>query len=282
VGPYLRIVRIGNVAVSGVGTVVGALVAGGPSIVTTESTGLLVLVAALSTSCVTAAGNVLNDLGDRSSDRRNHPDRPLVTGAITPRSAQALTVGLFLAGVLLVAPWLIYRPALGPILLAAIVALLAYEWWFKAEGLPGNLLVAGLTAGVFLYGGAAAGTLLPVLPFAIMATLATLSREVIKDMEDAGGDLDRRTFPKTHGMGASSLVARVAVGAAIGLSLLAVPLLFPVVSIAEIIYIAIVLAADGLFVMSVLHLPERLHEEQTLSKVAMTVALAAFVAAAFR
>ncbi|MCI4324220.1 MAG: geranylgeranylglycerol-phosphate geranylgeranyltransferase [Thermoplasmata archaeon] len=281
-GPYLRIVRIGNVAVSGVGTVVGALVAGGSSIVTTESTALLVLLAALSTSCVTAAGNVLNDLGDQSSDRRNHPDRALVTGAITPRAAQALTVGLFVAGVVLVAPWLIYRPALGPILLAAILALLAYEWWFKAEGLPGNLLVAGLTAGVFLYGGAAAGNLLPVLPFAIMATLATLSREVIKDMEDAGGDLDRQTFPKTRGMGASSLVARIAVGAAIGLSLLAVPLLFPVVSIAEIIYIAIVLAADGLFVMSVLHLPERLHEEQTLSKVAMTVALAAFVAAAFR
>jgi geranylgeranylglycerol-phosphate geranylgeranyltransferase len=231
---------------------------------------------------VTAAGNVLNDLGDRESDRKNHPDRPLVTGAMTPGTAQTLTYGLFALGIVVVLPWFLFRPALAPLLAAAIIALIAYERWLKASGLTGNLIVAGLTGAVFLYGAAAAGVLIPILPFAVMATLATLSREVIKDMEDAGGDVDRHTFPQTYGMAASTAVARGAVIAAIALSLLAIPLLFPVVSIAEIIYAVLVLAADGLFVMSVLYLPDRLHEEQSRSKLAMTVALAAFVAATFR
>ena len=47
-------------------------------------------------------------------------------------------------------------------------------------------------------------------------------------------------------------------------------------------YLALVVIADALFVASVVSLPRNLHREQTLSKVAMTVALLAFLAAAFR
>jgi hypothetical protein len=53
-------------------------------------------------------------------------------------------------------------------------------------------------------------------------------------------------------------------------------------SVAGIIYLALVLAADAVFVVSIAYLPERLHWEQTMSKVAMTVALFAFLAVAFR
>jgi hypothetical protein len=49
-----------------------------------------------------------------------------------------------------------------------------------------------------------------------------------------------------------------------------------------IIYIVLVGAADTIFGMSVWHLPDRLHYEQTMSKVAMTVALFAFLVVAFR
>ena len=40
--------------------------------------------------------------------------------------------------------------------------------------------------------------------------------------------------------------------------------------------------ADAAFVASVVYLPSRLHWEQTVSKGAMTIALCAFLAVAFR
>ncbi|MGA7923920.1 MAG: UbiA family prenyltransferase, partial [Thermoplasmata archaeon] len=157
-----------------------------------------------------------------------------------------------------------------------------YEFRFKTEGLAGNVLVAFLTGAVFLYGGAAVGDVLVIVPFALMAFLSTLSREVIKDMEDAKGDVDRRTLPRTHGMAAAGLLARISAGLAIALSPVPLVTFLSLFTVAGIIYLATVLAADALFVVSVVWLPERLHREQSVSKGAMTVALIAFLAAAFR
>ncbi|HEV2429031.1 MAG TPA: geranylgeranylglycerol-phosphate geranylgeranyltransferase [Thermoplasmata archaeon] len=266
-GPYLRLVRVGNVATSGVGTAVAALA---------------VLGNGLSTGCVTAGGNVLNDRGDQASDRRNHPDRPLVTGSISERSARRLAIGLFVVGAALIVPLLGSVPTLGLVFVSALAALFAYEFRFKREGLSGNLLVGYLTAAVFLYGGAAVGSVLLSTPFAVMAFGATLSREVIKDMEDAEGDIDRRTLPRVRGMGVSSAAARGAVAIAIVLS--PVPLLsfLPISGAAGIAYLAFVALADLVFIASVWWLPQRLHREQLLSKAAMSIALGAFLAATFR
>ncbi|MGI0132521.1 MAG: UbiA family prenyltransferase [Thermoplasmata archaeon] len=282
VHPLLRIVRVGNTGVSFAGTVVGGLDAAGASAALYGTFWVPVLLAAASTACVTAAGNILNDLGDLDTDRRNHPDRPLVTGELTPNSARRLMIVLFVTSFALIAPILLAHPALAPIWLAAIGALLAYELRWKADGLAGNALVAFLTAAVFLYGAASQASLLPVVSLALMAFFATLSREVIKDMEDAEGDVGRATLPRTHGLGVSAGMARLAVAVAIVLS--PVPLLgeLSLGSAAGIMYLALVAATDAVFVASVLSLPERLHRSQTLSKGAMTVALLAFLAFAFR
>ncbi len=280
--PWLQIVRAGNLLVSFAGVFVGGLAAAGSGIDLPSSFWLAVGLAAVSTACITAAGNVLNDVRDIDTDRTNHPDRPLVQGSISVPQARALTAGLFIVGVVVVVPILPLHPALGVILAIAVGSLLAYEFRFKAKGFAGNLVVALLTGLVFLYGGAAAGQPLVMLPFAAMAFLATLGREVIKDMEDMAGDADRRTVPQVHGLPFASSVARTAVGAAIVTS--AVPFLWflPVGSVAGIMYLGLVLVADALFVLSVLYLPARLLWEQTMSKVAMTVALFAFLAVAFR
>jgi geranylgeranylglycerol-phosphate geranylgeranyltransferase len=186
------------------------------------------------------------------------------------------------AGAVVAVPVVWVEPWVGVLFALAVVALLGYEFRLKTRGIAGNLVVAFLTGLVFLYGGAAAGRPLLLAPFAAMAFLATLSREVIKDMEDVAGDVGRSTLPKTRGMRAAGGVARVAIAAAIGLS--AVPFLWylPLASVAGIIYLVLVLAADGVFVSSVAFLPNRLHWEQTMSKLGMTVALFAFVAVAFR
>jgi len=244
--------------------------------------GEAVVLAAISTSLVTAGGNVLNDLLDREGDRTNHPDRPLVTGEFSIGGARFLATALFVSGAVVVVPVIFIEPLVGVLLVVAGGALIGYEFRLKSRGFIGNLVVGFLTGLVFLYGGAAAGNALILVPFAAMAFFATLSREVIKDMEDVAGDVGRSTLPKTHGMGLSGGVAQAAVGIAIALS--AVPFLWFVRwgSVVGIIYLVLVLAADGVFVASVAILPKRLHWDQTMSKVGMTIALFAFLAVAFR
>jgi len=277
-----QLVRVGNTIVSFVGTVVGGVAARGEGVQLPLSLWVLLVLAAFSTAFVTAGGNVVNDLLDQESDRVNHPDRPLVTGAISPTMARWTAVGLLVGAVAVAVPVVLTRPLVGALLALALVALLSYEFRFKSAGLGGNLLVAFLTGLVFLYGGAAAGMPLAVLPFGFMAFFATLSREVIKDMEDFAGDVDRQTIPRLRGMGFAGMVARASVGTALALSVLPLFLLLPLDSVAGVMYAILVLMADALFVVSVVWLPARLHTEQTLSKGAMAVALAAFLAVAFR
>jgi geranylgeranylglycerol-phosphate geranylgeranyltransferase len=282
VHPALRLVRLGNVLVSFFGTLVGGWAAEGHGTGIDPALLLPLALAGVSTACVTAGGNVLNDILDRRSDAVNHPDRPLVRGDIRVGHAKGLGVALFVIAVLAVLPEIPERWPLGVILAVALAALLGYEFRFKAIGFAGNLLVAFLTGAVFLYGAASVGAVLVVVPFALMAFFATLSREVIKDMEDAEGDVDRRTLPRTHGLGFSAGVSRAAVVVAIALSPLPFLYLVPLDSIVGIMYAASVLVADGLFVASVLPLPRNLHRDQTVSKGAMTIALIAFLVTAFR
>ncbi len=278
----LRLLRPPNLVVSFVGTVVGGLVAVGSGVSVPALSWLWLVLAAISTSLVTAAGNVLNDLGDREGDRINHPERPLVTGEVSVAAARILAVGLAVVAVGVAVPVALREPLVGVILAVALLTVVAYEYWGKAKGLVGNASVALLTALVFLYGGAALGHPVLLAPFAGMAFLATLSREVIKDMEDAEGDVDRSTLPRERGFPVASRVARLAVGAAIALSVL--PFLWFVRwdSLVGVAYAALVAVADATFVVSVIHLPARLRYEQTVSKAAMSIALVAFLAVAFR
>jgi geranylgeranylglycerol-phosphate geranylgeranyltransferase len=282
VHPALRLVRAGNLAVSFLGALVGGLVARADGVTIPPLVWVAILLAAASTALVTAGGNVVNDLLDREGDRTNHPDRPLVTGAISPAGASALAVGLFVGGAAIAVPVIVWEPLVGVLLVLAIGALLGYEFRLKRRGFTGNLVVGFLTGLVFVYGAAAVGGALLLLPFAAMAFLATLSREVVKDMEDVAGDVGRTTLPQTRGMGFAGGVARSAVGLAVALSFVPFLWFLPWDSGAGLAYLALVVLADLVFVLSVAYLPRRLHWEQTMSKVGMTIALFAFLAVAFR
>lgn len=280
--PILRLLRAGNLAVSFVGVLVGGLVALGAGVRISLLDLALFGLAGASAALVTAGGNVLNDVLDVEGDRRNHPDRPLVTGAVSVAAARRLAAGLFVAGIAAAVPVAVRDPLVAVLLAVAVGALLGYEFVWKARGFVGNLVVGLLTGLVFLYGGAAAGAALLLVPFGLMAFFATVSREVIKDMEDVEGDVDRRTLPRVHGLRRSATVARGSVAVAIVLS--AVPFLWfvPLASVAGIMYLGLVAVADALFLVSVAYLPLRLHWEQSMSKIAMSVALLAFLAVAFR
>ncbi|EQD46406.1 UbiA prenyltransferase, partial [mine drainage metagenome] len=205
---WLRLARIQNVAVSTIGVIVGGWAARGLGFRLPGPAYLLLLLAAASTALVTAGGNALNDLLDREGDRTNHPDRPLVTGAIGIGAARGFVVIAFLAAIGVAIPVIFSAPLVGLLLAVALAAVLSYEFRFKAVGVLGNLEVAFLTGLVFLYGAASVGPVLPVASLAGMAFLATLSREVIKDMEDMDGGLGRSTLPRRFGFGLSAWVAR--------------------------------------------------------------------------
>jgi geranylgeranylglycerol-phosphate geranylgeranyltransferase len=291
--PWLKLLRPGNGAISLAGTVIGGLSVLGLTDAHIGSYVIALVLAAVTTFLSTSAGNVLNDYVDAEGDKVNHPDRPIPTGEVTRAGALRYAVALYVASPLFLlalfplgmVPSIIGYEYLGlavAIWALAVGLMVGYEFRWKAEGLSGNAVVALLTGLVFLFGASVTEHPLIALPFVAMAFFATFSREIIKDMEDVEGDVDRKTLPRVRGMPAASLAGRAAVLVAILLS--PVPLLswLTVWSTAGMAYLVIVIASDIVFVLSVAWLPQRLHREQGLSKAAMVLALGAFMGASLR
>lgn len=238
----LRLVRPANVALAAAGTVVGAALARGWP----EADGSWAA-AAGATAALTAFGNVLNDLRDEALDREAHPDRPLPQGFPRPHAwllaCALLGIGLGLAGAT-------GRPAAFALAGANVVLLVAYELALKRLGLPGNLAVAYLVGSTLAFGSLAAGGGLPagVLLAALLALLANLARELLKDLEDAPADAGHRaTFPLERGADATRWAALTAVAAAVVLSgaLAGLAGRYPGVGAPEAAGLALLAAADA-------------------------------------
>jgi len=187
----LELTRPVNVIAAGVLTFIGSFVAGG---VTEEPIAVAAAVGA--TALAVGAGNAINDYFDREIDRINQPERAIPRGAVSPRGALAFSVVLFAGAVVLALA--LPRLAIG-IAVVNLLALIAYTEFFK--GLPGlgNALVAYLVGSTFLFGAAAieGGEIGPAVVLFVLAAIATLTREIIKDVEDLEGDREEglRTLP---------------------------------------------------------------------------------------
>jgi len=81
---WLQLARVSNTP-----TVVSNAVAGAVLVSTTARTGTVVLVAVAMVLFYTA-GMVLNDLADAEIDRRERPERPIPSGAVSPAAAVAV------------------------------------------------------------------------------------------------------------------------------------------------------------------------------------------------
>ena len=205
----LELTRPVNVIAASALTFIGAFVAGG---VADEPEA--VAAAVVATGLAVGAGNAINDYFDREIDRINQPDRPIPRGAVSPRGALAFSIALFAVAVVLA----LTLPPLG-IAIAAVnlVALVAYTEYFK--GLPGlgNALVAYLVGSTFLFGAAAVGEIGPAVVLFVLSAIATLTREIVKDVEDVEGDREEglNTLPIAIGERRALVVAAalLAVGA---------------------------------------------------------------------
>ena len=185
----VELTRPGNAVAAGVLTFTGAFVSGGVA-----AAPAAVAAAVIATVAATGGGNAINDYFDRAIDAVNQPDRPIPRGAISARGALAVSVALF--AVATVAALTLPLIAIG-IAVVNLLALVAYTEWFKGRPAVGNALVAYLTGSAFLFGGAAVGDPLGAGVLFLLAAVATLTREIVKDVEDIDGDRQEglRTLP---------------------------------------------------------------------------------------
>ncbi|ODS42814.1 MAG: hypothetical protein MSIBF_05940 [Candidatus Altiarchaeales archaeon IMC4] len=212
--PLIEISRPLTSFMVGLAVVVSAVIGAGAA---TAEYGAQVILAFVSVLLFASAGNAVNDYVDRKTDKVNHPERPLPSGRIGAKTV------LFFSGILfLVAGFLSFKinATCFTIAVAAMLVQLLYELKLKAMGFIGNVAIAFQTALAFMFGGAAVDSMEFIRIPALLAFLAILAREIIKDIEDMAGDVDRMTLPKAIGARNAALVASTFFAAAIVLSFL--------------------------------------------------------------
>ena len=209
----IELTRPVNAVAAGALTFIGAFVAVGVDVPPIPA-----MAAVAATIAATAAGNAVNDYFDREIDAINEPNRPIPRGAVGPRGALVFSAALFVAAA---ATALLLPPLAIGVAAVNLVALIVYTEWLK--GLPGmgNFVVAMLGGSTFIFGGAAVGRPTPTVVLFLLAALSTLTREIIKDVEDVEGDREEglHTLPIAVGERRALYVA----SAALAVALLASP-----------------------------------------------------------
>lgn len=158
---WLQLARISNTPTVVSNTVAGAVLAS-----TTAGAGTVALVAGAMALFYTA-GMILNDVLDLEVDRRDRPERPLPSGAVSRGAAVAAVVALFVAGEgLLLATGI--EPFLAGLGLVALIAL--YDAWHKGNALS-PVLMGACRALVYVVAALAVAASLPVEVWAAAGVL---------------------------------------------------------------------------------------------------------------
>ena len=264
---YLRLFRLGNGIMGFLAVFIGAWIAVGTDIV--DFVPQLILGCAIVLAFI-AGGNALNDYIDREIDVVGHPDRPIPRGEITPQAARNCGIsGLAIACVLSL---LYLDAACIAIVLLACVLMIAYEYGLKQSGFMGNVTIAALTGMVFLLTGAIVGDTISNVVVALLAAIVSVGREIAKDIEDMESDEgQRRTLPMTLGARKAGYIASFCL--ALGPALSLVPIYLGQLGV---LYLT-VLASDAIFIYCAWVLSRDPHKCEKLAKVAMFVALIAFI-----
>jgi geranylgeranylglycerol-phosphate geranylgeranyltransferase len=258
--------RVGNCLMGIVGLLMSVLIATGTSI--TDYWADLVP-AAIVVFFFVAAGNSLNDYMDREVDKVAHPERPVPSGRLRPETAR--TIAIYCFSTALVASFFLRLEAT-LVVVVAMALMLTYELRTKKKGFSGNLTIGILTGMLFVFGGSVVGMIDKTIIIALMAGLATVGREIVKDIEDVEADFDRNTLPKRIGKRNAGLAGSTAFAVAVALS--PVPYLTAMFGDG---YLLVVLVADAIFIYcSIVHFrnPTR---GQRFAKYGMLVALVAFL-----
>ncbi len=222
----------------------------------------------------TSASNALNDYFDRDIDRVNHPERPIPSGTVSPKEAVAFSGVLF--GISLgLAVLLSFVSGVQALLIVvgALAVQLAYDFRVKKVKAVGNIFIGLQTVLAFVFGGLIVNNLSPVAFMAAASFLAITAREVVKDVEDMGGDVDKMSLPKMIGVKKANSIALTLISTAILLSVLAY---FPLHVFGS-GYFIVVIVADAVFIYSMPLLFRNPQAARRIWKFAMLLALIAFI-----
>lgn len=216
--PYIALTRPGNVVLTAIAVVAGSFIAAGDNIVDFP---FEIMIASISAMMLVGGGNALNDYNDRETDIENHPNRPIPAGLISAEDTLSFARLLLASGLLLLLFGLANKM---PFIIGFLgtITLISYENKLKALGLSGNIAVGFMSGAVFLFAGMVVNDPGPTLWMFGLALLATISREIIKDVQDLEGDADRFTLPARIGVGYSLNLAGLILIVAISLSYTAV------------------------------------------------------------
>lgn len=192
------------------------------------------------TLCISAAGYIVNDIIDLPIDRANKPGKEIIGRQISEQTAYWLYFCINLIGftAALYLAFYVRQIALAAIYPFASGGLFLYSLYFKRMPLSGNLLVAAYcaaVAGIVWFAEREAvqrlSDIAPLQHSAIttflwqymrLAFLATLFREIVKDIEDRDGDAAQgaRTLAVLTELRATKTIA-FAVGIALTAALVA-------------------------------------------------------------
>ena len=212
---YIALTRPGNAILTSIAVIAGAFIAKGPEDILDFQTEIAIC--CVSAMMLVGGGNALNDYNDRESDKKNHPERPIPSGKISAENA--LTFAQILLGLgLVILIFTLDNKMPFVIALLGVITLIAYENGLKAAGISGNIAVGLMSGAVFLYAGMAVNDPGPTIWMFGLAILATITREIVKDIQDLEGDKDRFTLPTKIGISASLNLATLILLVAIGLS----------------------------------------------------------------
>jgi len=272
--PYLALTRPGNMILTAIAVIAGSFIAAGPEIMDFQ---IEVAICCVCSMILVGGGNALNDYNDRETDKENHPERPIPSGSISADTASIYAQALLGSG-LLILLFALENKMPFVIALIGILLLTAYENGLKAAGISGNITVGLMSGAVFLFAGMAVNDPGPTLWMFGLAVLATITREIIKDIQDLEGDRDRRTLPARIGIENSMRVAILFLLIAIGLSYTAMDQFEDVASNA---YLGGITLANGTMLFGIYNAKqEDYFGGQKNIKQGMGIAMLAFIAAA--
>jgi len=146
----------------------------------------LLLIASVSASLITAAGNVINDIYDIELDKISHPKRPLPLNKVSISQAKTIYIILNLLALILLFISSVYLTLIGVL---AIALLFFYSSFLKKIFLLSNIVIAFLTGLTFIFAGEAVNNVMSSFIPAGFAFLINLIREIVKDTEDLEGDI---------------------------------------------------------------------------------------------
>jgi geranylgeranylglycerol-phosphate geranylgeranyltransferase len=180
---YIELLRPLNCLMALIGTFIGGFLVFGGNFESVLSMPLgLALISAF---LITGAGNAINDYIDLESDKADKPKRPIPSGKVSKNSALILSTAFFIAGISIAGfiNWLTFAIAL-----INSALLVVYSHSLQNKILIGNIVIGYLVGSLFLFGGAAMGNIGLPLVLMFLAMLVTISREIVKDIEDMEGD----------------------------------------------------------------------------------------------